>query len=110
MSTQSSLRRGPTNTNADALSRLPVLAPDTDVPVPAELVLLIEHISTGPLTASLIKNLTHRDPVLSPVHSRVQSMHHLTLSLHVNTSYQFVMVAYYGAIKSSFPKLAGNVF
>ena len=44
------------------LSQLPVLVPDTDVPVLAKLVLLMEHMSTGPLTASLIKNLTHRDP------------------------------------------------
>ena len=64
-------KKGPTNTNADALSRLPVLAPDTEVPVPAELVLLMEHMSTGPLTASQVKSMTQRDPVLSRVHSYV---------------------------------------
>ena len=34
------IKKGPTDTNADTLSRLPVLAPDKGVPVHAELVLL----------------------------------------------------------------------
>ena len=62
-------KKGPSNSNADALSHLPVPTPDVKVPMPAELVLLMEHISTGPLTASQIKSLTHRDPVLSRVHT-----------------------------------------
>jgi len=40
------------------MSRLPVPTPDVDVPVPAELVLLLDHIATGPLTALQIKSLT----------------------------------------------------
>ena len=64
-------KKGPSNTNADALSHLPVPTPDVAVPVPAELVLLMEHISTGSLTATQIKSLTHRDPVLPRVHAYV---------------------------------------
>ena len=65
-------KSGPTNTNADALSRLPL--PDTstsEVPIPSELVLLMEHMSTGPLTAAQVKTMTQRDPVLSRVHSYI---------------------------------------
>ena len=54
-----------TNTNADALSRLPL--PDTpeETPQPSELVLLLEHLSTGPLTAVQIKTMTRKHLVLS---------------------------------------------
>ena len=45
--------------------------PDVDVPVPAEPVLLLDHIATGPLTAAQIKNLTKLDKVLSRVHAYV---------------------------------------
>ena len=64
-------KKGPSNANADALSRLPVPTPDVDVPVPAELVLLLDHIATGPLTAAQIKNLTQRDKVLPRVYAYV---------------------------------------
>ena len=65
-------KNGPANTNADALSRLPLPATSTkEVPIPSELVLLMEHISSGPLTATQVKTMTQRDPVLSRVHSYV---------------------------------------
>ena len=63
-------KSGPANTNADALSRLPL--PNTsisEVPIPSELVLLMEHTSTGPLSAAQVKTMTQRDPVLSRVYS-----------------------------------------
>ena len=58
----------PANSNADALSRLPLPATFSEVPVPSELVLLIEHVSCGLLTAAQIKAMTQRDPVLSRVY------------------------------------------
>ena len=45
-------KSGPANSNADALSRLPLPVTFSKVPVPSELVLLMEHISSGPLTAA----------------------------------------------------------
>ena len=42
--------------------------PDVDVPVLAELVLLMDNISTVPLTASQTKSLTHWEKVLARVH------------------------------------------
>ena len=58
-------KSGTTNTNVDALSRLPL--PDTPVETlqPSELVLLIEHLSSGPLTAVQIKTMTQKDSILS---------------------------------------------
>ena len=43
----------------------------SEVPVPSlsELVLLMEHMSSGPLTAAEVKTMTQRDRVLSRVHS-----------------------------------------
>ena len=52
-------KSGPANTNADALSRLPPPNTSTsEVPIPSELVLLMEHMSTGPLTAAQVKTMT----------------------------------------------------
>ena len=65
-------KSGPANTNADALSRLPLPNTSTsEVPIPSELVLLMEHMSTGPLTAAQVKTMTQKDPVLSCVHSYI---------------------------------------
>ena len=48
--------------------RLPL--PDTPVetPQPSELVLLIEHLSAGPITTVQIKTMTRKDPILSRVY------------------------------------------
>ena len=61
-------KSGTTNTNADALSRL--LLPDTpaETPQPSKLVFLMEHLSTGPITAVQIKTMTQKDPILSRVY------------------------------------------
>ena len=65
-------KSGLANSNADALSRLPLPNSLTsEVPIPSELVLLMEHMSTGPLTAAQVKSMTQRDPVLSRVRSHV---------------------------------------
>ena len=60
-----------TNGNADALSRLPLPDTPADTPMPSELVLLLEHLSTGPLTAVQIKTMTRKDPILSRVYMHV---------------------------------------
>ena len=65
-------KSGPANTNADALSHLPLPNTSTsEVPIPSELVLLMEHMSTGPLTAAQVKTMTQKDPVLCRVHSYI---------------------------------------
>ena len=65
-------KSGLANSNADVLSRLPLPNSLTsEVPIPSELVLLMEHMSTGPLTAAQVKSMTQRDPVLSRVLSHV---------------------------------------
>ena len=58
-----------TNGNADALSRLPLPDTPADTPMPSELVLLLKHLSTGPLTAVQIKTMTRKDPILSCVYA-----------------------------------------
>ena len=60
-------KSGPGNSNADALSHLPLPATFSEVPIPSELVLLKEHMSSGPLTAAQVKAMTQRDPILSRV-------------------------------------------
>ena len=53
--------------NADNLSWLPLQGQPREVPVPGELVLLMEHLALGPVTAIQIKTMTHRDKYLSQV-------------------------------------------
>ena len=60
-------RPGKANANADALSRLPLPVADCEVPQPAEVVHLMEHLSTTPLSSSQIKVWTDSDPTLSKV-------------------------------------------
>ena len=65
-------KSGAANSDADALSRLPLPDPSTsEVPIPSELVLLLDHMASGPLTAPEVKTMTIWDPVLSRVHSYV---------------------------------------
>ena len=61
-------KSGTTNGNADALSRLPLPDTPAETPMPSELVLLLEHLSSGPLTAVQIKTMTRKDPILSRVY------------------------------------------
>ena len=58
---------GEQNTNADLLSRLPLSETVSEVPLPREMVLLMETLQTAPVTAKQIKQWTARDPVLSRV-------------------------------------------
>ena len=55
------------NANADLLSRLPLPEMVSEVPLPGEMVLLMETLQTAPVTAKQIKQWTARDPVLSRV-------------------------------------------
>ncbi|GBN52888.1 Transposon Tf2-11 polyprotein [Araneus ventricosus] len=52
--------------NADALSRLPLEIPETDIPSPPE-VLFLEELHNPPVKADEISQATLRDPVLSRV-------------------------------------------
>jgi hypothetical protein len=60
---------GSSMTHADALSRLPLpeTSPETEENVPEELVFLMDHLSTIPVTAADIQREIERDPVLSRV-------------------------------------------
>ena len=57
--------------NADALSRLPLSETLLVTPIPAELIQLVEHLNSTPVTVSEIKYYTNKDPVLSRVTSLV---------------------------------------
>ena len=58
--------------NVDALSRLPLPTAPAEVPMPAELVLLMEHLEDSPVTAQHIRLWTRRDPVLSVIQNYVR--------------------------------------
>ena len=58
--------------NADALSRLPLTDTVADDNTPPELVLLVDHLNSSPITADQIKQATRRDPDLSTIHQYVQ--------------------------------------
>ena len=64
-------KSGAANSIADALSHLPLPVTFSEVPVSSELVLLMEHMSSGPLTKADVKTMTQQDPVLSRDHSYV---------------------------------------
>ena len=61
------------HSNADGLSQLPLPEAPSEVPVPAELVLLIEHLLDAPVKAQEIRTWTRRDPLLSRVKQFIQS-------------------------------------
>ena len=59
-------RPGTNIANADALSRLPL--PETvEAPVPEPVLNLLQHLEEGLVTATMIKEVTKTDPVLSRV-------------------------------------------
>ncbi|KAJ8042549.1 hypothetical protein HOLleu_13634 [Holothuria leucospilota] len=62
-------REGKLNFGADALSRLPTPSPNTQVPLPGDVVLLMESLDSGksPVSSKEIKGWTDRDPLLSHV-------------------------------------------
>ena len=55
------------NADADASSHLPLPEKPACVPVPAEMVLLIEMLQSAPITAAQITGGTTTDPVLAKV-------------------------------------------
>ena len=58
---------GESHSNADFLSRLPLPdAPET-VPVPQEIISLVETLDSSPVTSKQIKQWTHKDPTLAKV-------------------------------------------
>lgn len=63
-------KEGSKNANCDALSRLP-LPTKTEPEESTELVLLMEHMDSTPVTSDQIKTWTRKDPVLSRVVNHV---------------------------------------
>ena len=60
-------KKGSEHSNADSLSRLPLPHQPAKVPIPGELLLLMNTINASPVLAKHIKSWTARDPVLSKV-------------------------------------------
>ena len=60
-------RRGKDQGNCDALSRLPLPDCPKTVPIPGDILLLTEQLSSSPITAKEIKVMTEKDQVLSKV-------------------------------------------
>ena len=60
-------KSSPNHANADALSHLPLPDIPKRIPLPPELILLMEYISSSPITADQIKVWTKSDPILSVV-------------------------------------------
>ena len=58
---------GKDHSNADAFSRLPLPVIPKEVPVPEELVYMLESLELSPLTVTQIRKWTERDPLLSRV-------------------------------------------
>lgn len=65
-------KAGSAHANADALSRLPLPTCPAQVPLPPETIKLMEHLDSTPVTASQIRTLTSRDPLLSKVKHFIQ--------------------------------------
>ena len=53
--------------NADSLSRLPLPEALASVPLPGETILLVDTLSTAPISSEQLKTSTAHDPVLSHV-------------------------------------------
>ena len=60
-------KSGNSNANADLLSRLPLPETIADVPIPGELILLMETLQSSPITSTKIKSWTDKDPILARV-------------------------------------------
>ena len=65
-------KEGKSMANADALSRLPLKSSRAEVPRPPELVRLVEHLASTPLSCTKIRLLTDHDPILSRIRKWVQ--------------------------------------
>ena len=67
-------KKGSEINNANGLSRLPLpTVSSQNIPVPSEHWLLLEHLSSGPVTATQIKTMTCQDKILSRVLFFVQN-------------------------------------
>ena len=60
-------KTGKDHGNADAFSRLPLNEFPPNVPIPGDVVLVMDHLDTTPVNARSIKSWTDKDPVLSTV-------------------------------------------
>ena len=61
--------------NPDCLNHLPLpTASSQNIPVRSEYVLLLQHLSSEPVTATQIKTMTHYDKLLSRVLYFVQNV------------------------------------
>ena len=58
---------GPEHANADSLSRLPLPEIHSQIPVPEEIVLMLENLHTSPITLAQVRLWKERDPLLSRV-------------------------------------------
>ena len=58
--------------NADVLSRLPLPDQPSDVPLPGEMILLLETLCSSPVNAAQIKTWVDKDPLLSRVWEKVR--------------------------------------
>ena len=65
-------KKGQENSNADALSRLPLPTQHKDPPAPAEVVHLMEYLDTSPVTSTQIRNWTDQDVILSKIKGWIQ--------------------------------------
>ena len=63
---------GKEHANADLLSRLPLPEQPKEIPMPEELVLLLETMEFSPVTVKQIKNCTEHNTVLSTVRRTVK--------------------------------------
>ena len=70
--TLSSTKLEKDHANADGLSRLPLEDGATEVPKPAETILLMGHLAASPVSATHIRQQTQHDLALSKVRSFVQ--------------------------------------
>ena len=64
-------KSGQLNSNADALSRLPLPITPVNVPMPADTIHLLEQLNSTPVTATLIKKWTAQNPILAKVKNLV---------------------------------------
>ncbi|KAG8173468.1 hypothetical protein JTE90_024130 [Oedothorax gibbosus] len=67
-------RKGSSNGNADACSRLPLQTRGEDSPVPVESVFLLSQLDDSPFTAHMLKEEVEKDPVLTQLKSYIQNV------------------------------------
>ena len=59
--------------NADALSRLPLLVTLPYVPIPGDIILLLNHLSESVIQANHIETWIDKDPLLSCIRHSIQT-------------------------------------